>query len=220
MLNLPQATSLSTKDLITSIINDYFILDYGYINKVNPDKTVNITHACKPVMLDGTELNETVTKNVEVLTLSMQGFCFDFDIKAGDKVLILGLKDYIDTVADIEKAEAPKAFIHYSRSCLKVIPLCTISDEAKVIVKVKDGLLSFCGDDSGGLVVAPELTAQLAKLTNRVDTIINALENSPTTAQDGGAAYKAGIISTLNTITQKEDFSKIESEKVFHGTGA
>jgi hypothetical protein len=220
MLNIPQATSISTKDLITSIINDYIIVDYGYVNKVNPDKTVNITHACKPVLLDGTELNETVTKNVEVLTLSMQGFCFDFDIKAGDKVLILGLKDYIDKVAKIEKAEAPTAFIHYSRSCVKVIPLCTITDNAKVIIKVKDGVLSFCGDDNGGLVKAPELAQQLAKLTNRVDTIINALENSATASQDGGAAYKAGIVSILNTIAQKEDFSKIESEKVFHGSGA
>lgn len=220
MQDITQATSITTKDLITAIINDYYIVDYGYINKVNQDKTVNITHACKSVLLDGTELNETVTKNVEVLTLSMQGFCFDFDIKAGDKVLILGLKDYVSKVANVKEAKAPKAFIHYSRSCLKVIPLSTIDDTAKVIVKVKDGKLSFCGNDNGGLVVAPELSQQLAKLTNRVDTIIKALSQSATGSQDGGAAYKAGIVAILNTITQKEDFSKIESQKVYHGNGA
>ena len=57
------------------------------------------------------------------------------------------------------------------------------------------------------------------KLTNRVDTIIKALSQSATGSQDGGAAYKAGIVAILNTITQKEDFSKIESKKVYHGNG-
>ena len=55
-MNTAQATGLSDKDLIINILNNFFIVDYGYINKVNPDKTVNITHAAKPVLLDGTEL--------------------------------------------------------------------------------------------------------------------------------------------------------------------
>ena len=140
-MNTIQATGLSEKDLITAILSNFFIVDYGYINKVNPDKTVNVTHAAKPVLMDGTELGETTTDNVEVLTIAGAGFSVQWDYKAKDKVLLLGLKDYVPKVDKVESAEVPKAFLHYNRSTIKAIPLCIFSDEAKVIVEVKDGNL-------------------------------------------------------------------------------
>lgn len=140
-MNMIQATGLSEKDLITAILANFFIVDYGYINKVNPDKTVNVTHAAKPVLMDGTELGETTTDNVEVLTIAGAGFSVQWDYKAKDKVLLLGFKDYVPKVDKVESAEVPKAFLHYNRSTLKAIPLCIFSDEAKVIVEVKDGNL-------------------------------------------------------------------------------
>ena len=135
-MNNVQSTSLSEKDLIMNILNNFFIVDYGYINKVNADKTVNVTHAAKPVLLDGTELGETTTDFVEVLTISGAGFSIQWDYKAGDKVLLLGLKDYIPHVDDVSQAEVPKAFIHYDRSTIKAIPLCIFSDEAKVKITI------------------------------------------------------------------------------------
>ena len=69
------------------------------------------------------------------------------------------------------------------------------------------------------MVKAQELKKQLAVLTARVDGIINALKSAPTAAQDGGASFKAGIVGVLSALTQKEDFSDIESDKVKHGTG-
>lgn len=226
-MTINEAMSLNEADLITSILSSFFIVDYGYINKVNPDKTVNITHACLPVLEDGTELGETTTDNVEVLTISGAGFSLQWDYKPKDRVLILGLKDYIKSVADVEKAEAPKAYFHYNRSTIKVVPLSLFSDEAKVKIVVEDGSFTVTaedkvnldGSDNGGVVIAQELTTQLGYLTQRVDTIINALQNAPTAAEDGGAAYKAGIASILATIANKEDFSNIESQTVFHGTG-
>ena len=143
MMNIIQATGLSEKDLITAILANFFIVDYGYINKVNPDKTVNVTHAAKPVLMDGTELGETTTDNVEVLTISGAGFSVQWDYKAKDKVLLLGLKDYVPKVDKVENAEVPKAFLHYNRSTLKAIPLCIFSDDAKVKIKVEDGALNI-----------------------------------------------------------------------------
>lgn len=143
-----QATGLSEKNLITAILANFFIVDYGYINKVNPDKTVNVTHAAKPVLMDGTELGETTTDNVEVLTIAGAGFSVQWDYKAKDKVLLLGFKDYVPKVNDVESAEVPKAFLHYNRSTLKAIPLCIFSDEAKVKIKVEDGTLTIeCDKD-------------------------------------------------------------------------
>lgn len=76
--------------------------------------------------------------------------------------------------------------------------------------------ITINGGDNGGLVNIKELKKQLDKVTKRIDVIINALENSSTTAQDGGEAYKAGISATLSTIAEKEDFSNIEDEKIKH----
>lgn len=144
-----QATGLSEKDLIINILSNFFIVDYGYINKVNADKTINVTHATKPVLMDGTELPETTTDNVEVLTISGAGFSIQWDYKAKDKVLLLGLKDYIPRVEDVSKAEVAKAFIHYDRATIKAIPLCVFSDDAQVKISVEDGTLSIeCKKDA------------------------------------------------------------------------
>jgi len=83
----------------------------------------------------------------------------------------------------------------------------------------ESGTVELFGEDAGGLVKAKELERQLNKLTARVDGIMSALRNSATAAQDGGAAYKAQIVAALAAIVDKEDFTNLESEKVFHGTG-
>ncbi|MCL2602434.1 MAG: hypothetical protein FWD91_06435 [Treponema sp.] len=85
------------------------------------------------------------------------------------------------------------------------------------VVCRNDGALELYGKESGGLVKVDELTQQLAVVTARLDAIINALKNSPTVPNDGGSAYKAAIVSALSAIANKEDFSRIASEKVFHG---
>jgi len=83
----------------------------------------------------------------------------------------------------------------------------------------ENGTVELFGTDLGGIVKAGELKNNLEKLSARVDGIIDALKNSPTAVQDGGAAYKAGIVTALVLLADKENFSNLESEKVFHGTG-
>jgi len=87
------------------------------------------------------------------------------------------------------------------------------------IIVRESGTVELFGTDEGGVVKAGELKTQLDKLTARVDGIIDALKNSATAVQDGGAAYKAAIAAKLATLVDKEDFSRIESEVVLHGTG-
>jgi phage gp45-like len=83
----------------------------------------------------------------------------------------------------------------------------------------ENGNIELFGTDAGGVVKAKELKTQLDKLTARVDGIMDALKNSATAAQDGGATYKGQIVAMLATLVDKENFSNIESEKVLHGTG-
>jgi phage gp45-like len=88
------------------------------------------------------------------------------------------------------------------------------------IICRESGEVELFGKDLGGLIKVDELKNQLAKLTARVDGIMNAMRNSPTAPNDGGSAYKGGIAAALNAIADKEDFSSIASDKVFHGSGS
>ena len=134
-------TRLTEKNLIESILASHYILDYGFIKTVNPDKTVDVTHAKQLKALDGKSLKATVTPNVEVLTIAGGGFSINFDYKKGDKVLLLGLKDYIPKVEEVTSATETTAYLHYSRETLKAIPLCIFSDKAKVKVQVENGTM-------------------------------------------------------------------------------
>ena len=87
------------------------------------------------------------------------------------------------------------------------------------IIARENGTVELFGTDAGGVVKAAELKLQLDKMTARIDAVINALQNSPTAAQDGGSTYKAAIVTALAAIAQKENFGNLESEKVLHGTG-
>jgi phage gp45-like len=87
------------------------------------------------------------------------------------------------------------------------------------IIARENGTVELFGIDAGGIVKAAELKSQLNKLSARVDGVINALKNSQTAVQDGGATYKAQIVAALAALVDKEDFSNLESEKVLHGTG-
>lgn len=72
------------------------------------------------------------------------------------------------------------------------------------------------GGKLGGLVKAKELETQLSKLTARVDGIISALKGGVPVAQDGGAALIASINAALAALTDRENFSSLENEKVKH----
>jgi exosome complex RNA-binding protein Csl4 len=80
----------------------------------------------------------------------------------------------------------------------------------------KDGF-AFNGGGKSGLIKVPELKAQLAKLTARVDGIIKAITEGKPVPQDGGAALQAFAVTTLGEIVEKENFGDIENKNITHG---
>lgn len=142
------AEKFTERNLIESVLSSFYILDYGIIKTVNTDKTIDVVHAKKLKLLNGTELQQTVTKNVEVLTLAGSGFSITFDYKKGDKVLLLGFKDYIPKVKDVTSASETTVYNHYTRECLKAVPLCVFNSDAKVQIAVENGKLTI-GNGSG-----------------------------------------------------------------------
>ena len=154
------------RTLIESILSSFFILDYGYIKTVNADETIDVVHAKKLKLINGKELNQTVTKSIEVLTLAGSGFSFKFDYKKGDKVLLLGLKNYIKNVKDVTQATETTSYQHYTRETLKAIPLCVFNGEAKVTMQIKDGNVTV---DAKGKT---EVTAQTIELNGNTKQFV------------------------------------------------
>jgi hypothetical protein len=56
---------------------------------------------------------------------------------------------------------------------------------------------------------------ELNKCKARINGIINAIKTGTITPGDGGAAYKASMTASLNTLTNVENYSNIKSEKTF-----
>ncbi|NDW10446.1 hypothetical protein [Dysgonomonas sp. 520] len=90
------------------------------------------------------------------------------------------------------------------------------SDELYIAMYSDVESIVFDGGKNGGLTITPELKTQLDKLTARVDGIISAIKNGKPGVQDGGTALQQTIVSGLNTITDKENFSNIENDKIKH----
>lgn len=63
---------------------------------------------------------------------------------------------------------------------------------------------------------ADTLRQELEKLTRRVDTIYDAIQNATPTPQDGGAGLKSTMVATLATATDKESWDDIEDDKIKH----
>lgn len=200
-MNVLNSLKLDEGDLIRSILNSYFIVDYGYINKVNPDKTVNVTHAAKPVLTDGTELSETVTDNVEVLTISGSGFSIKWDYKAKDKVLLLGLKSYIPLVSKVTSAKAPDAFTHYDRSTIKALPLCVFSDEAKVKAIIENGKLTIDTEDKIELNGNTKQFVTWAELNSALQTLLTQIKSHTHPATSGTTSASLELATVTLDIT-------------------
>jgi len=143
MDNIFEAERYTDRNLIESILASFYIVDYGYIKTVNADKTVDVVHAKILKTLSGQSLRPTTTKALEVLTLSCGGFALQVDYKAGDKVLLLGLKDYVPKTGSVAMATETTSYIHYTRETMKALPLCVFDSTAKVQVKAENGKLSI-----------------------------------------------------------------------------
>jgi hypothetical protein len=138
---LSQLTGLnySQSDIVRSIINQTYIIDYGIVKTINSDKTIDVTHAVKSVLINGVDMPVTVTKNIEVLFPASYEFGIKWPMKTGDGVILLGLKDAVaETSGIVEPTNAPGEFLHYCQNTMKAIPLQAVSSP-KVSLDVSSG---------------------------------------------------------------------------------
>lgn len=209
-----ESERFNDQTLIESILASHYILDYGYIKNVNPDKTVDVTHAKRLKTLDGQSLPATVTTKVEVLTISGGGFAFNFDYKKGDKVLLLGLKDYVPKVEEVTSASETTSYMHYSRETLKAIPMCVFSDEAKVKVEVEEGTMKVTTQKKIELNGNTKQFVTWAELDSALSNFLAALKVSLTTTPIAG---QGATQPEWVNFPAKIDISAAKTQKVVTG---
>lgn len=193
------------RSLVESILASFYILDYGYIKTVNPDKTVDVVHAKRLKTMDGKTLNPTTTKAVEMLTIAGSGFSLNFDYKKGDKVLLLGLKNYVPKTESVTSATETKSYQHYSRETLKALPLCVFNDQAQVTVQIESGSMKVqtaqkieLNGDSKQFVTWSELNNALQDLWTKIKGHTHAVSTTGTAAAQTGTASAS---TTLQPVT-------------------
>ena len=142
----------SDKEIINSIINSRFIIDYGTIIANNNDGTVNVQHAVpitpKYPNVKNPTTNPTVSNKVEILYLSGAMFSTNFQPQVGDPVLLVGLKDYLQDSNSIN-GQPLTVFHHYNQNTLKAIPLAGPNLNAMIQINVVNGLLQIKAMPSG-----------------------------------------------------------------------
>lgn len=202
------------RTLIESILSGFYIVDYGYIKNVNPDKTIDVVHAKRLKTVDEKTLNPTVTKNIEMLTIAGSGFSLQIDYKKGDKVLLLGLKDYIPKTEDVTSATETTIYLHYTRETIKALPLCVFNDEAKVTVQIENGDMAV---DTQGKIKLNGDSKQLvtwAELNSALSTFLTQLTIAMTTTPIAG---NGALQPAWTNMPTSIDISAAKTTKVVTG---
>jgi hypothetical protein len=142
-----RAVKYTDRDIIDKIIESYYFIDYGIIDKVSDDKkTVDVIHAIKPVLMDDTIMDETVTKEVELLYPCCENFSINWEVKKDDLVLLVGTKDLVK-VDGLEEANKPKMYSHYQQENLKAIPFGTKTADSKTTLKITADLVDLQSEE-------------------------------------------------------------------------
>lgn len=222
---------------IRGFINKINYINIGVISKVHSENYVDV----KLYYINSIG-EDSVIQAVRLLHIGTTKCKINITPAVGDNVLLLCPKDFIETVEYNKKPGKGKiCYFPYGdtnmcgilikdESDYNVKTTININEDGEISVNTNgkisvnsDETIDFDGDSFGGLCKTQELKTQLDRLSARLDNVIDALENSQTAAEDGGATYKAGIktiIDTYSELNPKEDFSEIESDKVLHGDGS
>lgn len=222
---------------LRGFINSTNYINIGVITKVHDENYVDVN-----LYYTNNSGKKSVIQAVRLLHIGTTKCKLLITPAVGDNVLLLCPKDFIETIEynrQPQKGEAcylPYGNINMCGILIKdeaddnVKTTINIDENGAITLTTEDKIsvnskktIDFDGDKFGGLCKTQELKKQLDAFSARLDNVINALKNSQTAAEDGGATYKAGIktiIDTYDLTHQKEDFSQIENDKIKHGDGS
>ena len=213
-----QAFLKTDAEIIDSRIANSYIVDYGKVIKVNDNKTVNVQHIVRTVLLNGTVLPPNISVGVEVLFPQSASFGMSWTIAVDDPVLLLGFRDYVPNTATAKCAidnEEPEIFSHYKKDNLKAVPMCGIGNANTVVINEKDGKLIIKNGDASLLTLIESLIAEIKVLKSvatavTIGTGLVSATGGPVTGTlttVAGLDISSANITNLNTI--KTNFEKL-----------
>jgi hypothetical protein len=220
------AFSFTERNVIESIINNYFFIDYGFVESVNGDGTINVAHAKFLMAETGAQLEATRTKNIEVLTFSTKEISFKYKIAQGDKVLLLGLKNKVEKVEDVTIATKQTIPIHYNRDTMKAVPFGIFDENAKVQIDTTE---DFNIKTSANVIINSDKNIELngndksfvtyAELNQALQTVWTAIQNhTHQVATTGTAAAQSGTAAASTSLMSKTlDISASETKTIKTG---
>ena len=175
MLNVLDGMPVNEVDIIHSIIDSSFFADYGIVSTVNSDDTINVTHATLPVYYDGNALEKRETYNVEVIYPAGYNMGIKWPIKVGDGVLLIGLKNYIESTNGIlEPTDKPDVSVHYTQNTMKAIPLQSVT-APKITISTDGKDLSINNTATLGLIQIKNAAKSLETILENILTHISGI---------------------------------------------
>ena len=217
-LNPTEGLRYTDRDLIDSVITSYAIVDYGFVDKVNDDGTVDVVHAKKPKTMNGDTLKELKTKEIEVLTFSCAEMAISFKPKKGDKVLLLGLKDYVKEAGEVTEATEMTVYLHYSRETMKALPLSAFSGSAKIKIEANNGTLKVDANENIELNGKDKQFVTWAELNNALTTLAGKLgAHTHAVSTTGSSTAQTGSTTSCSLAGLTIDISAAKTTKVLTG---
>jgi hypothetical protein len=192
---------ITKRDLIKSIIAEFFFADFGTVKAVHgsPPTAVDVQHSVQP-QLFGQQLETTVTKGIELLFIGGgAGMSFEWDVNQGDPVLLIGLRDIVSAANPVPAP--PGVTLHYTQETMKAIPLGPFKAGASFVIKVTGGVAQLAGSTYAMTLYE--------NLNTSLQTFLTALKAAVAAGCAGGSGGTLGALSL--------DISSAQSSKVKAG---
>lgn len=205
-MNLYDGQQFSEAQVIDSRIDAREFADYGYITAVNGGAVDVMLDA--PATVWGNAVSNVELKNIELLFPVASGLSLEIEVKAGDQVLLLGLRTYVQAVANVKAQvslirEKPASPFMYSRETIKAIPLSSLrtigtgAGQSSLYMRAKAAKLQVKNSTRSLFTVLDNFEQAVKDFNTAVTTFSNTTSQASLTAGGASAPSLATAINAL-----------------------
>ena len=187
---------ISDRQVRESFLKNKTILDYGTITSITTDGSFcNVQLQVLDIFNGNVIQNPLIIQNAEILYLSTSSISFDTTPKAGDPVLILGLRRYIDsTKSPMKPPYAPLSPVAYERSTAKVIPLSALNVSSGLTIRAKNNKLRVRNAQVSLFKVINDFQSAVSTFSSATS------QTSLSSTTPSGGGYTVALVNALNSL--------------------
>jgi hypothetical protein len=190
---------LTDNDVINSIINSKFIIDYGTIKSINKAGTLATIQHQVNANFNGKDYT-LVTPNVEVLYNSNSSLSLNSPPQVGDGVILFGLRRFLQTTTPpLQDPVSQVSGAAYDRSTMKCFPLSTIGGQSLLTIAVVNGKLQVKNNTATLFNLHTDLVTAINNFNNSLSSGATSLVSTGSTPVPGSAM--SFIVSACTALT-------------------